>query len=684
MVRLMLILAFGLMVARGATTENLTVLKEQSADGPPKEMMARYLNGLAEEALVQRREVYEQVKTAEDCAAYQQRLRDFYVEQLGGWPERTPLNARVVGERAFEDYRIEKVVYESRPNFFVTAILHLPLGEPPYPGVLVPCGHSANGKACEAYQRACILLAKHGIAALIYDPIAQGERHQHLLDSGKPAVGSSTIEHTLTGVGAILVGMNTASFRIWDGMRGIDYLVEREDVDAERIGCTGNSGGGTLTSYIMALDPRVKAAAPSCYLTSFERILHTCGPQDAEQNICGQIAFGMNHADYVIMRAPKPTLMCCATHDFFDITGAWDSFRQAKRIYTRLGFSERVDLVEADEKHGFSKPLREAMVHWMQRWLLGVDEPVTELDFPVLSDEEALCTPQGQVMLLDNARSVWDILADREAELAEKRSAFWANTPHEEALQKVREVVGIRPLDELPEPEIVGAGSVERDGYRIEKLVLKPEPGISLPALLFVRGQAETPLSDAYLYLHGKGKDVDAALGGAIEGLVKDGHVVLAVDLRGVGETECEARHKGWTPFFGTDWQDYFRAYLLGRSYVGMRAEDVLVCARFLAQYKAGDTPNRVRLIAIGEAAVPALHAAALEPGLFDSIQLDRMVTSWADTVRIPLTNNQLINAVHNALAAYDLPDLVKALSKDRLMLTNPMTPSGKASEGKG
>src|SRR5207237_3992482 len=154
------------------------------------------------------------------------------------------------------------------------------------------------------------LLAKNGLAVLSYDPIGQGERVQLLDRMGKPAVKGSTTEHTLTGIGALLVGRETASYRVWDGIRSLDYLTSRSEIDPKRLGCTGNSGGGTMTAYLMALDERIVAAVPSCYITSLERLFATIGPQDAEQNITGQVAFGMEHADYLTMRAQQATLMC--------------------------------------------------------------------------------------------------------------------------------------------------------------------------------------------------------------------------------------------------------------------------------------------------------------------------------------------------------------------------------------
>src|SRR6185312_301705 len=218
-----------------------------------------------------------------------------FVKQIGGYPQRTPLHAQIVGRRKCDGYRVEKILFESQPQHYVSALLYLPDSPPPYPGVIVPCGHTANGKI--GYFRISAFLARSGFAALCYDPIGQGERYQVLDESGKPPM-KSTSEHTAVGIGSILVGRNTASYRIWDGMRAIDYLASRGDVDATKIGCTGISGGGTLTEYLMALDDRIGCAAPGCAPTTFSRRLATIGPGDAEQNIFGQIALGLDHPDY--------------------------------------------------------------------------------------------------------------------------------------------------------------------------------------------------------------------------------------------------------------------------------------------------------------------------------------------------------------------------------------------------
>ncbi len=379
--------------ARSDRPRQVPAEQGQPAAAAP-DRLAEFLKKQAAEQFALRRKEVAAATSPEQIVRRQERLRAFFLRSLGDLPERTPLNARTIGVRRSADHIVERVSFESRPGHRVPSLLYLPAGMPPFPGVLVPCGHSANGKADATYQRICILLARNGMAAFCYDPIGQGERIQKLDAEGKPAIREgSTSEHTLAGIGALLVGRQAASYRIWDGMRALDYLASRPEIDPDRLGCTGNSGGGTMTAYLMALDDRIRVAAPSCYITSLERLFATIGPQDAEQNITGQVAAGMDHADYIAMRAPRPTLLCVGTRDFFDIQGSWDTFREVKLLYGRLGFGERVDLFESDEPHGFTAPRRVAAVRWLRRWLLGKDDAITEPDLPIAPDSESPVHP---------------------------------------------------------------------------------------------------------------------------------------------------------------------------------------------------------------------------------------------------------------------------------------------------
>ncbi len=397
--------------------------------GSPTGMMHRYLLRQAEHAAMRWKVDYEKRKTPEAIAAYQNGLRRICLEALGGLPARTPLAPQVVGVVSRPGYRVEKIIFQSQPKHYVTALLFLPEAghfKPPYPGVLVPCGHALPAKGHPEYQSMGALLALNGMAALVYDPIDQGERGQYLGKGGWPNLWGCA-GHTMVGMGAILLGRNTARFEIWDGVRAIDYLQSRAEVNPRRIGCTGNSGGGTQTSYLMALDDRIRAAAPSCFLTSLPRLLATIGPQDAEQNIFGQLAIGLDHADWIMMRAPSPVLLCAATHDFFDLAGTWDTFRYAKRLYTRMGAAERVELMENDAPHNYNTIQREAVARWMSRWLLGKNQVIREPQLTLLTEREFQCTPDGKVMSLPGARSVYDLNEDYENELAQRRASARAS-----------------------------------------------------------------------------------------------------------------------------------------------------------------------------------------------------------------------------------------------------------------
>lgn len=638
--------------------EDLRVMAGPTGGAPPGLMLYEHLCRDCLAALEHRKAEYEQLKTADDARRWQAARREFFLRQLDGLePRPTHVAAQVTGRLSGKGFRVEKIVFQSRPGWHVTGLLYLPLSKPPYPGVLMACGHADSGKAYPEYQRVSMLLAQNGMAAFCYDPLAQGERSQLFGADGK-RLHNCVYQHTLVGLGCILLGTNTARYRIDDGMRALDYLLERPEIDGQRIGVAGNSGGGTESSYLMALDDRIYAAAPGCYLTSFARLLATRGPQDAEQNIFGQIGFGMDQADYVCLRAPRPTVICCSTRDVtFDIAGTWDVFREAKRFYARLGFPERVDLVEADDRHGMVLQLREGTARFMSRWLRERETPIVEGELEPLEESQTYATPKGKVLDLPGEKTAFALNQAAEARLAAERRRLWSATPAKALLAKVAQTAGIRPLGNLPAPKVRMCGATQRPGYRVEKWLLEPDGGIPLPALAFVPPRAG---GDAYLHVHEEGKAADAAEGGPIEALVRQGHLVLAVDPRGVGETESRHEREWTRALFGADGREFFLAYLLGRPLVGMQAEDILVAARFLAGFEGA--PRRVHLVATGRIGVAALHAAAVESDRFASLRLNRTLPTWTALVAEPLAPDYLPTIVHGALKLYDLPDLVRSL----------------------
>src|SRR5579863_687908 len=249
------------------------------------EMLPVHLKRHAMELLEKREKEVASLASLDDLARRKAYLREVMLRDLGGFPERTPLNARVTGVLDRGDYKIEKIIFESQPRFYVTANLYVPeTGRPPYPAILYPLGHELGAKSHDTWQQMLGSLAKKGYVALAWDPIGQGERIQiYDEDFEDSKVRASTTEHTVQGIQCLLIGDHIARYTIWDGIRALDYLLSRPEVDAKRVACTGNSGGGTHTTYLSALDDRIQVAAPSCYISSWRQMLHSLGPQDAEQ-----------------------------------------------------------------------------------------------------------------------------------------------------------------------------------------------------------------------------------------------------------------------------------------------------------------------------------------------------------------------------------------------------------------
>ena len=313
-------------------------------------------------------------KTPAELAAHQRAVRAALMEALGGFPERCPLNVVSTGRVVRDGYTVEKIYFESQPNHHVTANLFLP--DPvkfpgKRPGIVVPCGHSTNGKAASAYQRGSLQAAQAGMVALCYDPIDQGERVQCRKNPNLWSCGA----HNNVGRRAELLGWNTARFRTWDGIRALDVLASRPEVDPSRLGVMGHSGGGTMSSWIMALDDRIACAAPSGFLSTVRTVCEQCGPQDAEQFVFGELAFGFNHLGHILLRAPSPALFCSSHGDFFPFSGVVETSRRARAVYAMLGKPDAFALSDTIGPHHWHESTRTRAVAWMNHWLQGGPAP---------------------------------------------------------------------------------------------------------------------------------------------------------------------------------------------------------------------------------------------------------------------------------------------------------------------
>jgi len=199
-------------------------------------------------------------------------------------------------------------------------------------------------------------LVKKGFIVFAFDPVGLGERLEYFDPiTGKSRIGGPTTQHSYPGAQAFITGSSQALYMILDSIRAVDYLLSRKEVDPSRIGITGWSGGGTQTAYIAAMDDRIYAAAPENYLTYFTRLLQTIGPQDAEQNMPDAISRGIDHVDFLLVRAPKPALMITTTCDMFSIQGAMETEKEVAAIYKAYGQEENFSRIEDDTPHVSTK-----------------------------------------------------------------------------------------------------------------------------------------------------------------------------------------------------------------------------------------------------------------------------------------------------------------------------------------
>lgn len=634
----------------------------------PLAQLTRYLQKIGLEQLRDRDREISALKTRDDLERRKKVVREKILSLLGGLPEyRGPLNVKQVGTLEHGEYRIEKIIYESLPGFFVPANVYVPArGKAPFPAILNPVGHGAGGKASE--REIALGLVRQGFIVLKYDPIGQGERLQYYdPDLRASKVGGPTDEHSHANGHTMLIGENVARYRIWDGMRGIDYLLTRKDVDPNRIGCTGCSGGGTLTTYISALDDRVKVAAPSCYITSWQELLVGPGPQDAEQSLPRFLAEGLNIADYVELFAPKPWLSASTIQDFFPLEGARQTYEEARRIYALYGAADRIGWYVGPGPHGVPRPSREAIYAWFIKFLKNGEgdprEPALELD----PAEELLCTPTGQVSDSLQSETVFTLTRKRAAELMPVRkpvsSVAELDGLRARIAKDIRAVaaIGIQPGGSSPPLRV--HQTVERDGYRLELVSYESERGIHIPGVLMVPDAAGA--KPAVLAVDPRPKQVAVEPGGDLDELAKAGYLVLLVQPRGIPETAPPASRS-----FVAGQSLAALAQIVGKTLVGMRAEDIIRGVDYLASRPDVD---RGRLAALGRGTlgIPLVHAAVLDERIGRLVVQDSLAV-YRLAVQRPIHRNLYDVGLYGVLRHYDLDDLLAALIPRPVTVLNP------------
>ncbi len=652
----------------------------------------QYLTAKMNEARARRKAALAAVRTPEQARQRVEMIRAKVWELIGGPFEKTPLNPKITGTLERGEYRIEKVIFESMPEVYVTANLYVPRSpsaDGPFPAILAPLGHAENGKAYRNYQYVFQTLARLGYVVLAFDPFGQGERHQYLdAKTGRPRLGP-TEEHSQAGVPLLLLGATFAQYRAWDGIRALDYLLSRPEVDPERIGCTGHSGGGTMTMVLCALEPRIHAAVE--VEGNSENL---AGPHyeppgaiaDAEQNLVGSLAVGLDRGDLLAAFAPKPLLICYtpqdggATYSPVHEEASREIFGELKHLYGLLGAGENVELFASPFPHDFGFPNRHATYDWFNRWLGKKGQKADEAEFDSIPEASLNCTETGEVLTALRGRTVVQVNVQRMQKVAAPGAFRVAGVNEKTAREQIR--ADLQSLLALPSQrsplQPVVLSITKGQGLVIEEFVFRSEPLIRIPGWL-LKPEGNAGRLPTVLYVAEHGRDGVLQETSEMYALARQGYTVCAIDMRGVGISTPHYPSKG-PLFYGYDDPDIRSGYAwacltLGKPALGQRVWDVLRSLDYL-ETRAEVDPARVHLLGVQAGGLAALMAAVLDARP-RAILLDGVLADFRSVVESEDYSLRLPWFVFGLLRRFDLPDLVAALAPRSCWLVNSVGPDG-------
>jgi cephalosporin-C deacetylase-like acetyl esterase len=596
-------------------------------DRPPAdpEMLLNFVEKLAHNqpvpALAQTRDELEARREP-----LQMRLR--YSLGLDPWPERTALNARVVDRLERPGYKIEKLVYEAWPGLLVTAHLYVPDPlEQPSAGLVYACGHWMEaGKLALSVQSFCATAATLGIITLVYDPIGQGERLENWRDHGH--------------LNALLVGQSQMGLMVWESIRALDYLLSRPEVDPKRVGMTGASGGGLNTFFTTAIEDRFSCAIPVAYPCTFSAAMQAERDLNWEDgtDVCNQVPQVMSYAemsDIASLFLPKPYMILSGTRDkIFPIFGVRQIASVIEHNYKLAGVPERFLFVELDEVHGYQLSLRQAAYGWLKQWLLGcgdgspIPEPAVDLlpdPYPVeysapptptpdhLREQSPTLTPKPGALpgfclpphqVVNNEKIINAMIRAAAAGMPEISPLPARSTDlpdwQVEITRRIQDILGPFPKKSPLRTRLFN--QVWENGMMTERITFQSEEGISIPGLFIVPEEWNRPVP--FVIYAGEWGKMQGIHSGLIEDMMQAGYGVLAIDVRGVGETAT------------TDFEAATNLLMMDRPLFGQRVLDVIRAVDFIWErcYIAPQIDKgRLVVAGTGVGGLWALYAAALD-----------------------------------------------------------------------
>jgi dienelactone hydrolase len=651
----------------GATSKRMVWMEYTDAHNA----LYHYLKDIGHERLKRREEAVQAIRSLSDWKSRQSAVRKTLYNIMGPFPAKTPLKAEVTGRLEKPDFSVEKVVFESMPGLKVTGCLFLPrVREDKTPAILFCSGHSANAFRAAHYQNVILNLVHKGFIVFAFDPIGQGERLQYFdPDTQESRIGGSTKEHSYVNNQCFISGSSVARYFIWDGVRALDYLVSRPEVDADRLGCHGLSGGGTQTAYISSVDERVKVAAIAGYITKFEWLLKTQGVADGEQNLYKSWAHGFDLPDLIQVRAPHPTLMMVTTRDFFPIRGAREAYRESAGIYNAYHCPEYLQIVEDDYRHGYTQKTRETMYAFFQKHLdLPGDEKEEELN--ILTDAELTVSRTGQVSTSFESETVFSVNRNETRKLINRlhESRKSASRHCESVLESARIISGYQdPNIDTINSVLTGRFS---DDVIIEKRFIEGLGDYPIPFVIMMPENISK--NSVVLYLDPSGKKIQTEHQYFYRTFLESGHIVVIPDLINTGEVG-PTEYKGDATINGISSNVWYMAVQNAVSIVGIRASDV----NRLAAYVRQRFPDRkIAGASRGDMNAVLLHASAMNTQMKALVMLNPLVSYESIVMNRFYSMDILYSAPGGVLNAYDLPDLAACLAPNPILMLNPVDQS--------
>lgn len=608
------------------------------------------------------------IKNKTELKLRQQDIRKGLERCIGGMPSSdAPLNPRVTGSVEGNGFRVEKIIFEPRPHVYATANLYVPNGiTEPRGAVLLLCGHREQAKHCDEYQTVCHYMVHSGLVVMSLDPVGQGERFGFYNPESKQAPMTSVTEHENVGRQCMPLGDSLARYMLHDAVRAIDYLCTRPEVDPNRIGVTGHSGGGTQTSLVMMYDQRIAAAAPGGFIMNRPYFLLTGKAQDAEQKWPGFSALGFDHEDIVLAMAPRPVRVLATTYDSVPIEGPRHTVAVNRRFWEMFGVGEDLDIFEDENVHRFTIPLARAAAQFFSKHLLEGTAVHSNEEIKLIPAEQLRCTQSGQVIgELEHAQNTHVENMERLAIFEKSRQALSENDRKKRAIEWLRKSVYLdrQPCDLNPRPS--GGGEVAN--LWVIRKIWWSQTGLLNHCLQFFDSKLAGNKLPVTIGIWDGGSSQLEVHAKWIEETCAYGRIAMVLNPTGIGPLLPHLNSPTDKPFKRFGMMDRYTDEMmwLGDSMAAIRTYDVLRAVE-LATGSTNIDPSDIRLYGSGRYAIYAGLASLLDDRV-QNVYMENRMNSISDWIKEPFYDetDSLSFIFPGMLRYFDLPDMDRWLTEE-------------------